>query len=214
MSGMSSASAQMLVKPAFFVCDIQERFRPAIHEFTCLVATSRRLLEIARLFKAPVFVTEQNPKALGTTVAELDLAGLGDLHVGTFAKTKFSMFLPEVQEKLHAHGIQTVVLFGLESHVCVLQTTLELLQAGYVVHIVADAVSSCNKEEIPVALTRLRQAGAVVTTSESLAFQLMGDASSENFKTFSALVKAEKTAIATSLKGLLSTEGSTLKSSL
>jgi len=200
---MSTASKQVLVKPAFFVCDIQERFRPAIHEFTCMVATSRRLLEIARLFKAPVFVTEQNPKALGSTVAELDLAKLGNLHVGTYPKTKFSMFLLEVHAKLNEHGIQSVVLFGIESHVCVLQTAIDLLQNGYNVHVVADGVSSCNKEEIPIALTRLSQAGAVVTTSESLAFQLMGDASSENFKEFSGLVKAEKQAIASSLRALV-----------
>jgi hypothetical protein len=88
----------------------------------------------------PVFVTEQNPRALGSTVQELDLANLGDLHVsrlpnaaipwtdpspcvsniesqiGTFPKTKFSMFIPEVEEKLHVHRIQTVVLFGIEVH--------------------------------------------------------------------------------------------------
>lgn len=202
----SSVDQQLLTKPAFFVCDIQERFRPAIFEFPSLVATSRRLLEIARLFKIPVLVTEQNPRALGTTVAELELAKLGNLHAGTFAKTKFSMFIPEVQSKLHENGIQTIVLFGLESHVCVLQTTLDLLKNGYVVHIVADAVSSCNKEEIPIALARLRQAGAIVTTSESLAFQLMGDANSDIFKEFSGLVKAEKQAIASSLRGLLAPE--------
>jgi len=200
---MSAASKQVLVKPAFFVCDIQERFRPAIHEFTCMVATSRRLLEIARLFKVPVLATEQNPRALGSTVTELDLSKLGDLHVGTYPKTKFSMFLPEVHAKLNEHRIQSVVLFGIESHVCILQTAIDLLQNGYNVHVVADAVSSCNREEIPIALARLSQAGAVITTSESLAFQLMGDAGSENFKEFSSLVKAEKQATASSLRALV-----------
>ncbi|CAG7848354.1 Isochorismatase domain-containing protein 1 [Serendipita indica DSM 11827] len=193
---------KVLSRPAFFVCDIQDRFRNAIHQFPAVVATSRRMLAYANMFNIPVFVTEQNPKALGSTVSEMELEKLGALHVGTWPKTKFSMYIPEVQAKLHEHGIQSVVIFGIESHVCVLQTVLELLSSGYSVHVVADAVSSCNKEEIPIALASLRQAGAVITTSESLAFQLMQDAGSPNFKEFSSLVKAEKQAIANSLRDL------------
>ncbi|KAG8798188.1 hypothetical protein FRC16_007767, partial [Serendipita sp. 398] len=201
-----------LIKPAFLVCDIQERFRSAIYGFPALVQTSKRMIEFARLLKVPVIATEQNPRALGSTVEELDLGKLGDLHslvsfhflrpavvkAGTFPKTKFSMVIPEVQSKLQELGTQSVVIFGIESHVCVFQTVLELLEAGYSVHVVADAVSSCNKEEVPLALASLRQAGAVITTSESLAFQLMGDANSPSFKEFSALVKAEKQHISSS----------------
>ncbi|KAG8817949.1 hypothetical protein FRC19_010982 [Serendipita sp. 401] len=204
-----------LIKPAFFVCDIQERFRSAIYGFPALVQTSKRMIEFARLLKVPVIATEQNPRALGSTVEELDLAKLGDLHAGTFPKTKFSMVIPEVQSKLQELGAQSIVIFGIESHVCVFQTVLELLEAGYSVHVVADAVSSCNKEEVPLALASLRQAGAVITTSESLAFQLMGDANSPNFKEFSAIVKAEKQHISSSLRELVGeASGSSPKSSL
>ncbi|KAG8782032.1 hypothetical protein FRC15_007662 [Serendipita sp. 397] len=128
----------------------------AIYGFPALVQTSKRMIEFARLLKVPVIATEQNPRALGSTVEELDLGKLGDLHAGTFPKTKFSMVIPEVQSKLQELGTQSVVIFGIESHVCVFQTVLELLEAGYSVHVVADAVSSCNKEEVPLALASLR----------------------------------------------------------
>ncbi|PVG03586.1 Isochorismatase hydrolase [Serendipita vermifera] len=203
MSTKFIEAQKALSKPAFFVCDIQEKFAPAIYQFGSVVATSKRMLAFAKMFNVPVFVTEQAPRALGPTVGDLDLANLGPLHVGTFPKTKFSMFLPEVESKLHENAIQSIVIFGIESHVCVLQTVLDLIEHGYAVYVLADGVSSCNKEEIPIALERMRQVGAQVTTSESLAFQIMGDASASNFKEFSALVKTEKQAISSSLQLLL-----------
>ena len=83
--------------------------------------------------------------------------------------------------------------FYLQSHVCVLQTVLSLLATGrYTVHVVADGVSSCNSFEIPIALDRIRTEGAIVGTSESIAFQLMRDAASPNFKAFSKFIKEVK----------------------
>ncbi|KAJ3483722.1 hypothetical protein NLI96_g6126 [Meripilus lineatus] len=157
----------------FFVCDIQSRFRPAIYGFEEVVLTASRMLKVAKVLEIPVLATEQNPKALGPTVPELDLASLGPLFLGAPPKTLFSMVIPEVKKHLQERNIKSVVIFGIESHVCVLQSTLDLLEEGYDVHVIADGVSSCNKEEIPIALERLRQAGAQITTSESASFQLM-----------------------------------------
>ena len=78
---------------------------------------------------------------------------------------------------------------GIESHICVTQTTLDLLKAGHKVYVVADGVSSCNPQEIPIALARLRAEGAVVTSSESLMYEMMGDAGIGEFKQMSGLVK-------------------------
>lgn len=88
-----------------------------------------------------------------------------------------------------------VIIVGIESHICVTQTSLDLLSLGHRVYVVADAVSSANPEERTVALARLRDAGAIVTTSESLLFEIMGDAKQEGFKEVSGLVKetAEET---------------------
>jgi len=85
----------------------------------------------------------------------------------------------------------------------VLQSTLDLLERGYDVHVLADGVSSCNKEEVPWALERMRQAGAQITTSECVLFQLQADASRPNFKAFSNVIKEEKEATAKTLQTLL-----------
>ncbi len=102
------------------------------------------------------------------------------------------MFVPEVMLKLSTP--YTVIIVGIESHICVTQTTLDLLAHGHKVYILSDAVSSCNKEEVPIALNRLAREGAVVTTSESVLFEIMGDAKIDEFKAISGIVKEQKEA--------------------
>lgn len=91
-------------------------------------------------------------------------------------KTAFSMWVPEIESALSSGGPHEVVVVGIESHICVTQTTLDLLANGHKVYVLADGVSSCNKEEVPIALRRLQRDGAVVTTSESFLYECMGDA--------------------------------------
>ncbi|TCD70464.1 hypothetical protein EIP91_003225 [Steccherinum ochraceum] len=193
----------------FFVCDIQTRFRHAIHAFEDVVATANKMVKVAKILGIPVVTTVQNSKGmlpitpLGPTVPEINLEALGDLHLGTIDKTLFSMLTPEVKTILQEHHIKDVVLFGIESHVCVLQSTLDLLSERYVVHVIADGVSSCNKEEVPFALARMRQAGAQITTSESAAFQLQRDSSHSTFKEFAAMIKEGKDTTKRVLESLL-----------
>lgn len=101
------------------------------------------------------------------------------------------MVTPEIKAALptDANTPLDVIIVGIESHVCVTQTALDLLQLGHRVYVVADGVSSANAEERVVALARLRDAGAIVSTSESILFEVMGDAKHGNFKEVSKLVK-------------------------
>ncbi|CAL1702069.1 unnamed protein product [Somion occarium] len=208
---MSSRPAVVKVVPnhtIVFVCDIQTRFRTAIHGFDEMVMTVNKMLNVAKVLDIPVVATEQNSRALGPTVPELDITSLGPLYLGAVDKTLFSMATPEVQKILAERDIKSVILLGIESHVCVLQSALDLLSLGYDVHIIADGVSSCNKEEVPFALARMRQAGAQIITSESAAFQLQMDSSRPTFKAFSTVIKDEKERTAQSLQTLLPVKSS------
>ncbi|KAJ3115363.1 hypothetical protein HK098_006992, partial [Nowakowskiella sp. JEL0407] len=121
----------------------------------------------------------------GNIVKELDVSNAA-LKV---SKMQFSMFTPEVFPKLEELRIKSVVLFGIEAHICVTQTALDLLEKNYSVYVVADGVSSMNPQEIPLALDRLRQEGARIVTSESLIFELLQTASDPLFKPVAGVVK-------------------------
>ncbi|KAF9187391.1 Isochorismatase domain-containing protein 1 [Haplosporangium sp. Z 11] len=188
---------------AFFLCDIQEKFRSHIYQFPAVVATAQKMIAAHKILDIPLIVTEQNPRALGATATELDLSQAKM----NLPKTKFSMFIPEVEKELKSNNIKSVVLFGIESHVCVLQTALDLLEHNYDVHVLADGVSSMNSYEIQHALKslnlhsflrkqRIETAGGYVTTSESILFQLLRDSNHEKFKLISKLVKETKEATA------------------
>ncbi|KAG5644926.1 hypothetical protein DXG03_007391 [Asterophora parasitica] len=145
-----------------------------------------------------VRLTDVASAALGPLDPAIDLKSLGPLHVGTFDKTSFSMVTPEIQAVLQARPqVKNIVLFGIEAHICVLQTALALLQPTfrsepYTPYVIADCLASHNAWEVPIVVQRLRQEGAFISTSESLGFQLIGDSKNPNFKAFSQLIKETK----------------------
>eukprot|EP01027_Heterolobosea_sp_BB2_P009537 GEZU01014046.1.p1 GENE.GEZU01014046.1~~GEZU01014046.1.p1 ORF type:complete len:152 (-),score=49.99 GEZU01014046.1:98-553(-) len=129
-------------------------------------------------------------EALGNTVPELELP---QPNARVYDKTKFSMLIPKLEDDLKSMPhINTAVLFGIEAHVCILQTTKDLLERGYNVHIVADGTSSQRQWDRSVAFSNLRQSGAYLTTAESVLFQLVEDATHPQFKQISALCKEKR----------------------
>ncbi|KAI1335757.1 Isochorismatase hydrolase [Xylariaceae sp. FL0016] len=205
---------------AVFVCDMQEKFRNPIWQFDKILLTTQKVLRAAQILKLPVYVTTQNGSKLGPVVPELsDLIKDAKVHAD---KTLFSMMIPEVaadfpdllelvQDNLDADGAEDVeeearniAIVGIESHVCVTQTAMDLLNRGHHVYVLADGVSSCNEQEVPLALARLRQEGAIVTTSESFIFECMGDAGIPEFRDVSKLIKETSADTKTVLGGLLS----------
>ncbi|KAG4095906.1 Isochorismatase hydrolase [Neocallimastix lanati (nom. inval.)] len=174
---------------AVFVCDIQDKFKNHIYGFNNMVNTASKMCKIANQFKIPIIVTEQNPKAFGKTVKEIDISKAALVQ----EKSKFSMMTPEIKELIHKRfNTKSVIICGLESHVCILQTTLDLLKDGIDVYVLADGVSSINKAEIDVARKRCMMSGANVTSTESILFQLLGDAKNPNFKFANRLIKETK----------------------
>lgn len=114
------------------------------------------------------------------------------------------MWVPEISKHFDSSAPSEVVIVGIESHVCITQTALDLIAAGHKVYVIADGVSSCNQQEVPIALARLRAEGVIVTTSESFIFECMGDAAIPEFREVSKLIKETSSDTKTALGGMLS----------
>jgi len=181
-------------KTVFFLIDVQDRFRNAIDGFDKMALTSRFLTKASSVMQIPCVATEQYPKALGKTIQELDVSAE---NIKVFEKTKFSAIVPQVEEHLDALGFsaqaeeKSAVVYGIETHVCVYQTCMDLLEKGWQVHVVADSVSSSKPMNRAVALERLQLAGCHLTTAECVLFDLMRDTKYHKFKEISALVKEQ-----------------------
>lgn len=158
------------------------------------------MLKAASILSIPVYVTTQNSARLGPSCSELALENA----VEDVDKTAFSMWVPPITKHFSSSTPSEIVVIGIESHICVTQTTLDALAHGHKVYVLADGVSSCNPQEIPIALARLRAAGAVVTTSESFLYELMGDAAIPEFKAMAGLVKENSKDTKEVLRALLS----------
>jgi len=167
------------------VIDVQDKLLVKIPTAASLVKNAAFLLDAAALVGVPIRATEQYPKGLGPTTAELARR----LPQPPPAKTAFSScgagtFL----EELELLRRPNVVLAGMETHVCVLHTALDLLTAGLHVFLPVDALGARAAVDHDTALRRLEQAGAVLTTAEGVAFEWVADAAHPQFKAFSALV--------------------------
>ena len=176
-----------LPKAVFFCCDIQEKLRQSIHMFPHVLYTATTLIKVGKMLNIPLIVTEQYPKGLGPTVAELDLSA-GKV----FEKGQFSMMTPEVATELVRTGRSQVVLFGIETHVCILQTTLDLLESGKDVFLVSDGISSSTAIDRSAAIARMQQAGAVVTSMGSVLMELIKTKDHPDFKAISQILKDAK----------------------
>uniref|UniRef100_A0A4X2JXL3 Isochorismatase domain containing 2 n=1 Tax=Vombatus ursinus TaxID=29139 RepID=A0A4X2JXL3_VOMUR len=177
-----------------FLCDMQEKFRGTISFFPQIVAVSARMLQVARMLDIPVMLTEQYPTGLGPTVPEL-----GAQDIRAVPKTCFSMVVPEVERLMNARpSLRSVLLCGIEAQACIMpltsdpppqSTALDLLERGLDVHVVADACSSRSQVDRLLALSRMRQSGAFLTTSECLILQLVRDSAHPRFKEVQKLIR-------------------------
>lgn len=174
------------------VVDIQERLAAAMNPagLERLLHNTDILLSGALRLGLPVLATEQYPKGLGPTVPALR-ERLQAAEVALIEKLTFSCLgAPEVEARLDAlEEHDTVILVGVEAHVCVYQTALELLARGLRVHVPADAVLSRTESNLATGLRLCERAGAVVTSTETVLFQLLGRAGTDEFKELSKLVK-------------------------
>jgi nicotinamidase-related amidase len=171
---------------ALLVVDMQGKLLDLIADRDSVVANTVLMIEAARLLDLPVWSTEQYPKGLGPTIAEV-----ADLVPDRPAKTTFHCCSTALLlEQLYGRHIRHVTVVGIEAHVCVAQTALELMDLGFRAQVVADAVASRKSIDREYALRRLEAAGAVVSTAEAAIFEWAETSDRPEFKAISALIKA------------------------
>jgi nicotinamidase-related amidase len=173
---------------ALLVVDVQERLLALVPGGPTIVGNIRRLLDAARALGMPVAATEQNPDKLGRTTAPL-----AKLLASPFAKMTFSCGGSEaMQETLNAwrtDGVFRLLVCGIETHVCVQQTALDLTAAGFEVYLAVDATGARHAIDHATALRRLESAGIILTTTEAAMFEWCRTADAPKFKKISALAK-------------------------
>lgn len=170
-------------RAALVVIDVQEAFRKAIPGFDAIASATATLIRGAEALDVPVLVTEQYPKGLGETVPEVaDHLPEG---VTPIEKTVFSA---AAADGFDLAGRNQAIVCGIETHVCVNQTVLDLLDRDVEVHVVADAVGSRSEENRALGLSKAERAGAWTTSVETALFELLGRAGGERFKSVQKLV--------------------------
>ena len=165
------------------VVDYQEKLVPVMKNREDLINQSQILLQGLQALKIPMIITQQYTKGLGITVREItEAVGFEDY----VEKISFSAY---EQVKDLIAGKKYVIVCGIESHICVLQTVIDLAAAGYVPVVVEDCISSRKENDKKIALKRMRQEGAILTTTESVLFELLREAGTETSKKIQRLIK-------------------------
>lgn len=175
-------------RTALLVVDVQERLLPHMHNRQIVLRQCCRLVDGMAALNRPILVTEQYRAGLGGTVAEL--AGKLGGAVCNLEKLRFSACLEPIADHLRKLGATAVVVCGIEAHVCVLQTCLDLAERGYVTAVAVDAIGSRRASDQEAAVQRLVQAGVLPTTVESCLLELVGEAGTAAFKAVLPVIKA------------------------
>ncbi|MEO5702890.1 MAG: hydrolase [Gammaproteobacteria bacterium] len=184
-SSLCEADSSLLV-----LVDIQARLIAAMPEqaSSVMLGNTTKLLDAATLLAIPVLVSEQYPQGLGRTVASIT-QGLPAV-AQSFEKSAFSCYgSAEFMRAVNSHGRRQIIVAGLETHICVLQTALELHASGLQVFVIGDACCARNSANGQSALTRLGHAGVIVSNTESVLFEWLRHADHEHFKKISALIR-------------------------
>lgn len=169
------------------VIDVQGKLAGLMHDRAELFANLRRMIQGAKVLDLPIVVTEQYPEGIGPTVPEIaevlpKLDPISKICFSCCGADEFTTSLRSLNRK-------QVLVTGIETHICVMQTVLDLLDTGYDVQVVADAVSSRTADNKRIGLERMRDAGAVITSTESALYELLGVASGTEFRAVLKLIK-------------------------
>jgi nicotinamidase-related amidase len=185
---MSHAHTLAATQTALVVIDMQENFRQAIPAFTETAARIALVAQGAQTLGVPIIVTEQYPKGLGHTAEEIRAvlpAGLEPIEKTAFSSCGAREFVAQLEQT----AARQVLVCGLEAHICVNQTTHDLLAAGYQVHLLTDCITARTTANQQVGLQKMQASGALPSSIELALFELMRDARHEQFKAVQKLIK-------------------------
>ncbi len=174
---------------ALIVVDIQDKLLPPIFNKESMVRNSQLLIRLAKILSIPVMVTTQYRKGLGAIVPEIasllaDVRAIDKMEFGCFGSDEFRSSLKKLPGNRN-----TVLLCGMESHICVTQTALGALNDGYLVHVASDAVGSRSESNWKVGLDRMRDAGAVISSTEMMMYELLRCSGTKEFKELLPFIK-------------------------
>lgn len=165
------------------VVDYQDKLVPVMYEKQKLIHNSCILLEGLKTLEIPMIITQQYTKGLGMTVSEIVQASGTSEYIDKISFTAYDCVKEKIREK------KFVIVCGIESHICVLQTVIDLKQEGYIPVLVADCISSRKESDKEIALKRAQEEGAIITTYESLLFELLKVAGTEESKKIQRLIR-------------------------
>lgn len=174
---------------ALVVLDLQAKLVPAIFEPERVVRNAQLLLRLAQVLEIPIVITSHYTKGLGKIIPEIaevtpGIAPLEKTSFGCFGEPGFVAHLKD-----RAPQANSLLVAGIESHICVTQTVLGALEAGYLVHVAADATSSRTRENWQVGLDRMERAGAVISSAEMMVYELLRTSDTPKFKAILPLLK-------------------------
>jgi len=164
---------------ALIIIDIQEKIIRPIFNKDSIIKNIKKLINAYQILEENIFISEQNPLKLGVTISELSpIAGFRKFEKMEFSLAKLEDFLKELKDK----KITNLIICGIETHICIQQTALDCLKKGFEVILVSDAMSSRNRVDHEIALQRMIQKGAILTTTESIIFELCKTADRKEFQ--------------------------------
>ena len=169
------------------IVDVQEKLMAVMGHKEMVIDNIIRLLHLSRLYNLPIILTEQYPRMIGSTVPEIkgSLPTYDPIEKMDFNCCSVTPF----NEKLKSNNLINLILTGVETHICIFQTCLSLLERGYVVHVPHDAVDSRTEENRQIGIRLMEKAGAVITSTETVIFQILEKAGTKEFKEMLKLVK-------------------------
>ena len=164
---------------ALIIVDIQEKIIKPVFNKDSIAKNIKKLIDAYQILEKNIFISEQNPLKLGKTIPELlPKGGFKKIEKMEFSLANIQEFLKELKNK----EITNLIVCGIETHICIQQTVLDCLQKGFEVILVSDAMSSRNRVDHEIALKRMTQSGAILTTTESIIFELCKTADRKEFK--------------------------------